>query len=187
MMEDRPTMVCKRRRFHYARREATALQTPDALPSPILRRLPRRRSAVPRLAARRLGTQPLPAGAADIAGGRREDAQGCVQGCAPEGLTIKYRLKYLYVPRPMARLPRIDLPVTPSTSTDLKRAALQRDCAVYAYVLMTNHVHLLVSGAETGCISAMMQSLGRRYVRAINQRYGRSGTLWEGRFKIACD
>jgi putative transposase len=53
--------------------------------------------------------------------------------------------------------------------------------------LMTNHVHLLVSGAETGCISAMMQSLGRRYVRAINQRYGRSGTLWEGRFKIACD
>jgi hypothetical protein len=68
--------------FRIGRREATALQTPDALPSPILRRL---------------GTQPLPAGAADIAGGRREDAQGCVQGCAPEGLTIRYRLKYLYV------------------------------------------------------------------------------------------
>jgi putative transposase len=65
----------------------------------------------------------------------------------------------------------------------LMQAAHQHDCAVYAYVLMTNHVHLLVSGAQVGGVSAMMQTLGRRYVRGINQRYGRTGTLWEGRFK----
>ena len=65
----------------------------------------------------------------------------------------------------------------------LQQAALKHNCLVYAYVLMTNHVHLLVSGIEVGCISAMMQTLGRHYVRSINQRYGRTGTLWEGRFK----
>jgi putative transposase len=48
---------------------------------------------------------------------------------------------------------------------------------------MTNHVHLLVSGTQVGNVSAMMQTLGRRYVRSVNQRYGRTGTLWEGRFK----
>jgi putative transposase len=34
-------------------------------------------------------------------------------------------------------------------------------------------------------ISRMMQSVGRRYVRCINDVYNRSGTLWEGRFKSA--
>lgn len=56
-------------------------------------------------------------------------------------------------------------------------------CAVHAYVLMTNHVHLLLSSrTETG-ISACMQSVGRRYVRYINHTYHRTGTLWEGRYK----
>lgn len=48
---------------------------------------------------------------------------------------------------------------------------------------MTNHVHLLVTGAEAGAVSRMMQRLGRRYVACFNARYRRSGTLWEGRFK----
>lgn len=55
--------------------------------------------------------------------------------------------------------------------------------AVHGYVLMTNHVHLLVSAETGGAVSRMMQALGRRYVRAFNARYGRTGTLWEGRYK----
>lgn len=57
--------------------------------------------------------------------------------------------------------------------------------AVHAYVLMPNHVHLLVTPSAPGAVSAMMQMLGRRYVRYVNRAQGRSGTLWEGRFK-AC-
>ena len=54
---------------------------------------------------------------------------------------------------------------------------------VHAYVLMTNHVHLLATGAEKGALGQMMQSLGRRYVRYANSRYRRTGTLWEGRYR----
>ena len=55
-------------------------------------------------------------------------------------------------------------------------------CQIHAYVLMTNHVHLLVTGSEEGAIPAMMQSLGVRYVRHVNRHQGRTGTLWEGRY-----
>ena len=48
---------------------------------------------------------------------------------------------------------------------------------------MTNHVHLLMTPMEANGVSELMQSLGRYYVRYINQNHGRSGTLWEGRFK----
>lgn len=65
----------------------------------------------------------------------------------------------------------------------LQKVANQNDCRVHAYVLMSNHVHMLVTGAQLGCISAMMQGLGRRYVQYFNHRYDRTGTLWEGRFK----
>jgi len=54
---------------------------------------------------------------------------------------------------------------------------------VHAYVLMTNHVHLLVSTEYEGAISKMMQSMGRYYVLYINKTYQRTGTLWEGRYK----
>ena len=54
---------------------------------------------------------------------------------------------------------------------------------IHAWVLMTNHVHLLCSPHEEGAISRMMQSLGRMYVRYYNSTYQRTGTLWEGRFK----
>lgn len=54
---------------------------------------------------------------------------------------------------------------------------------VHAWVLMTNHVHILCTPYEEGAISKMMQSIGRMYVRYYNYTYQRSGTLWEGRFK----
>ena len=65
----------------------------------------------------------------------------------------------------------------------LANAAAARGCAVHAYVLMTNHVHLLVTPGEEGAAGAMMQDIGRRYVRVINTVHGRTGSLWEGRFK----
>jgi putative transposase len=48
---------------------------------------------------------------------------------------------------------------------------------------MTNHVHLLVTPPESGAAGAMMQDVGRRYVRVLNTIHGRTGSLWEGRFK----
>jgi len=67
----------------------------------------------------------------------------------------------------------------------LQEAARFHGVAVHAYVLMTNHVHLLMTPGVAGGVSAAMQSLGRRYVRHVNRKHGRTGTLWEGRFK-AC-
>ncbi|MBV8666645.1 MAG: transposase [Burkholderiaceae bacterium] len=57
------------------------------------------------------------------------------------------------------------------------------DCAIHAYVLMSNHVHLLLTPAEAGSASALMKALGQRYVQYINRTYERSGSLWEGRFR----
>ncbi|WP_046021994.1 transposase [Magnetospira sp. QH-2] len=65
----------------------------------------------------------------------------------------------------------------------LKDYGEKYDVAIHAYVLMTNHVHLLMTPARETGISKLMQSLGRYYVRYINQTYRRSGTLWEGRYR----
>ncbi|WP_456379394.1 transposase [Thiolapillus sp.] len=54
---------------------------------------------------------------------------------------------------------------------------------VHAWVLMSNHVHLLCTPQQEGGLSRLMQSLGRRYVRYFNHQYQRTGTLWEGRYK----
>jgi len=64
-------------------------------------------------------------------------------------------------------------------------AALCRDgaLALHAYVLMPDHFHLLLTPADGQELGRAMQSLGRRYVRWFNQRCGRSGTLWEGRYR----
>lgn len=67
----------------------------------------------------------------------------------------------------------------------LAHGAQIHHCSIHAYVLMTNHVHLLVTPQAADSISQLMQSLGRRYVRYINKTYQRTGTLWEGRYK-AC-
>lgn len=64
-------------------------------------------------------------------------------------------------------------------------AVKKYDCRIHAYVLMTNHVHLLASAERPYDLSRMMQHLGRRFVRYVNHVYHRSGTLWEGRFKAS--
>ena len=65
----------------------------------------------------------------------------------------------------------------------LEEAKKKTSSKIYAYCLMTNHVHLLIEPRTNNAISDMLQSLGRRYVRYINAAYKRTGTLWEGRFK----
>lgn len=104
----------------------------------------------------------------------------------------------------MPRLPRIVLPgasvhviqrgnnrtATFFTADDLERyrstlfeACRRFRCAIHAYVLMTNHVHLLITPEDNEGPSLMMQAIGRLYVRYVNARYRRTGTLWEGRFR----
>lgn len=56
-------------------------------------------------------------------------------------------------------------------------------CAVHAYVLMTNHVHLLLTPEKVDSVALLMKNLGQRYVQYVNRVYRRSGTLWEGRFR----
>ena len=58
-------------------------------------------------------------------------------------------------------------------------------CELHAYVLMTNHVHLLITPDSRDGISRAMQHVGRHYVPYINYTYGRTGTLWEGRYKAS--
>ncbi|MBV1873156.1 MAG: transposase [Gammaproteobacteria bacterium] len=104
----------------------------------------------------------------------------------------------------MARLPRLNLPGIPQHVIQrgnnqqvsffkdkdyavyldkLKLYSKKYSVAVHSYVLMTNHVHLLMTPETEQGVSQMMQSLGRYYVRYINQTYERTGTLWEGRYK----
>lgn len=65
----------------------------------------------------------------------------------------------------------------------LREHAGKTDCRVHAYVLMTNHVHLLISAERPEAPGALMKALGQRYVQYVNRTYRRSGTLWEGRFR----
>jgi putative transposase len=67
--------------------------------------------------------------------------------------------------------------------SNLRDLARKMKCALHAYCLMTNHVHLLMTPAEpSGCVM-LMRDLGQRYVGYFNRRYARTGTLWEGRFR----
>lgn len=65
----------------------------------------------------------------------------------------------------------------------LRDAALGHKVQIHAYALTDNEAFLLATPADAGGLSRMMQSLGRRYVARFNQRHGRTGTLWEGRFR----
>lgn len=65
----------------------------------------------------------------------------------------------------------------------LQEGAERHGCAIHAWVLMTNHVHLLVTPTTCESVSRMVQFVGRHYVTYINRRYRKSGTLWEGRHK----
>ncbi|MBI4696712.1 MAG: transposase [Gammaproteobacteria bacterium] len=57
------------------------------------------------------------------------------------------------------------------------------DVALHGYVLMTNHVHLVLTPARDGAVSRLLQLVGQRYAQYLNRRYERSGTAWEGRHK----
>ncbi|MBU2880790.1 transposase [Psychrosphaera sp. B3R10] len=104
----------------------------------------------------------------------------------------------------MARMPRLNLANVPQhvvqrgnnrqvtfvTRNDyvaylekLRLYAEEYKVQVHAFVLMTNHVHLLLTPTTEKGISQLMQSLGSYYVRYFNQVYNRTGTLWEGRYK----
>ncbi len=104
----------------------------------------------------------------------------------------------------MARLPRLTLPDYPHhviqrgnnrQVTFVRTADYQRlldlldenarlfEVAIHAYVLMSNHFHLLATPQTAEGLPLMMQALGRRYVRYFNDVQGRTGTLWEGRYK----
>lgn len=104
----------------------------------------------------------------------------------------------------MARLPRIDVPGIPQhlivrgnnrslmfrDDADrciffgfLDRALAECACEIHAYVLMPNHVHLLATGHLAGELSELMQRVGRKFARLMNLRWGRTGTLFEGRFR----
>lgn len=104
----------------------------------------------------------------------------------------------------MARLPRLSVPGYPhhviqrgnnrqpifQSDADRRRMlelleenARQFEVAVHAYVLMDNHFHLLLTPRTADSLPRMMQAVGRRYVRYFNDSHGRTGTLWEGRYK----
>lgn len=65
----------------------------------------------------------------------------------------------------------------------LGAAAEKHECEIHAYVLMTNHVHLLMTPQQGESLSRVLQSVGRRFVQRINFVYQRTGTLWEGRYR----
>jgi putative transposase len=104
----------------------------------------------------------------------------------------------------MARLPRFILPGQPQhvivrgnnrepvfyTDEDyrfylekLQQACVKHSCDLHAYVLMTNHVHLLITPQTEHGIGKAIQMLGRYYVQYFNHSHQRTGTLWEGRYK----
>ena len=65
----------------------------------------------------------------------------------------------------------------------LQENAQRYSCAIHAYPLMTNHVHLLITPRTSGGAGDLMKQLGQHYVQYVNRTYSRSGTLWEGRFR----
>lgn len=67
----------------------------------------------------------------------------------------------------------------------LRDAAVTYRVEVHAWALLDDHVHLVVTPGEAASLGRMFQALGRRYVAAFNRRHGRSGTLWNGRFRAA--
>ena len=67
----------------------------------------------------------------------------------------------------------------------LQKYAQEQDVQVHAYVLMSNHLHLLLSPQLDNSVPKMMQAVGRSYVLYFNKRHSRSGTLWEGRYRSA--
>jgi putative transposase len=72
-----------------------------------------------------------------------------------------------------------------SFKSTLREACTAHQLAVHAYVLMTNHVHLIATPGQEEGLARVMQAVGRQYVRRFNQRHRRTGTLWEGRYRAS--
>lgn len=104
----------------------------------------------------------------------------------------------------MPRQPRLELPGLPVHVTQrgvnqcaifiddddrhhyrrlLREACIEHGIAIHAFVLMDNHVHLLLTPRHPGALSRAMRAVGQCYVQAFNARHGRCGALWQGRFK----
>jgi len=104
----------------------------------------------------------------------------------------------------MARLPRIVIPNQPlhimhrgnnrqdifeseddmlRIKKDIELSLLKSGCSLHAYVIMTNHLHLLITPADKIQLRVFMQSMANRYARYFNAKHQRTGTIWEGRFK----
>jgi putative transposase len=66
---------------------------------------------------------------------------------------------------------------------ELARRSRELDVAVHAYVLMTNHVHILVTPTSLDGCARLMKGVGQTYAQFFNRNYQRTGTLWEGRFR----
>ncbi len=116
-------------------------------------------------------------------------------------LDLRSKVQYI---RGMARLPRIVVPNQPlhimhrgnnrkdifESAEDMSRikedvvqALSKADCQLHAYVIMTNHLHLLITPADNVQLSKFIQTMANRYVRYFNASRNRTGTIWEGRFK----
>ncbi len=65
----------------------------------------------------------------------------------------------------------------------LEELSKKENCRIHAYVLMTNHVHLLATPVERESMSELMRKLGQKYVQHFNRVHKRTGALWEGRFR----
>ena len=104
----------------------------------------------------------------------------------------------------MARLPRIVIPNQPlhimhrgnnrqdifesendmiRIKEDIEYALSKADCSLHAYVIMSNHLHLLITPKDKQQLAMFMQTMANRYVRYYNAIQQRTGTIWEGRFK----
>ena len=67
----------------------------------------------------------------------------------------------------------------------LADAAISTHCQIHAYVLLPNRVELLCTATQGDGVAKLMQAIGRRYVPEFNSMHGRSGTLWDGRYRAA--
>jgi putative transposase len=66
---------------------------------------------------------------------------------------------------------------------DLQSQALEHGVAIHAYVLMTNHVHLLMTPRDSDGVGSLMKALGQRYAQYLNRAYQRTGSVWDGRYR----
>jgi putative transposase len=62
-------------------------------------------------------------------------------------------------------------------------ALAETQCALHANALITNHVHLLLTPKKAEAVPRLIMSVGRRYVQQINRTHGRTGALWDSRYK----